>query len=316
MYRIIFGLCLIAGIGAQLHSALAPGALQKCVDRVSARYAAMKNRFDLQVERQFQADLARCGAPALPKSKASCVGAANYDYTRLAHALRDHKLTAAQYLLRVRDRSRKAARCMDDAVWSAAYFAGDRDGDLVPDRYDRCPNTPELAPTDVFGCPVAEPIQSVGPSREDIDRFFKLRVPLGNPKCAAATIPTVPAVVSFQSVGFPTISPPKLRSEFRKVVNQPADCPVVYQVQVEEVIHPRLDDPLTPSPRAPIRISLILKPRDALNASAAGAPTLVFESVHPRLVVLFHQGARAKIRAFNGNGIASAWSDKVKIPGR
>jgi hypothetical protein len=314
MRPLILVLFLMSGCHFLLEAA--PPAIQKCMDRVTARYAPLKDHPDLQTERKFQADLARCEFPAMARPTAICLGAANFDYTRLARALRDHKITPAEYIERVRDRSSKRARCADDAKWSRAYAAGDADGDLVPDRFDRCPGTPELTATDSFGCPLTGAQQPSGPSPEDVDRVFKLRVPLGNPKCANAAIPTVPAVIAFESVGFPTVSPPKLRSVFRTIANQPQDCPWVYQVQVEEIIPPRLDDPSTPSPRPPERISLVLKPRDATNASDPAAGVLVFESVHEKLPFLFHQGARAKARAVNGNGTASAWSGKVKIERR
>ena len=51
-----------------------------------------------------------------------------------------------------------ADRRTELAAWSAdqkyrdAYAEGDADRDLVPDRYDRCPNTPALATTDRDGC--------------------------------------------------------------------------------------------------------------------------------------------------------------------
>src|SRR5262249_38682889 len=150
-----------------------PTKLRACVDRVSAKYAPLKGSANLKLERQFQADLARCATPSLSKAKALCVGAVNYDYAQLARLLKDHKITPSQYLLRVRDRSRKAEHCMDDAAWSAAFAKGDRDADLTPDKFDRCPNTPTFSTTDETGCPVAEQPNQDGPSPQDVDRFFK-----------------------------------------------------------------------------------------------------------------------------------------------
>jgi hypothetical protein len=300
---------VITVILCQVISMAAVSPLQQCINRVSSRYKPLKGHATLKQEQQFQAELAKCASPGLPRSQAACIGAVNYDYTLLANWLKKGRITPAQYLQRLRDRDRRSERCTQDA-WSAAFVRGDRDRDLVPDKYDRCPETAELAPTDDSGCPVQEATPDQGPSRQDFEQLKKFNVFLGNPSCAGAPVPTVPAVVSFKSVGYPTVSPPKLRSEFRKVVNQPAKCPLVYEARLEEVVPLRLHNSPPPTPES---ILLLLRPRDATNRSDATAETFVFESLHPRLVVLFHWGATARIRAINGSGSMSAWTQAFPI---
>jgi hypothetical protein len=238
---------------------------------------------------------------AAPSEK--CINAASSQLFELARQLKDGALTPAQYLQRIRDRSAKMERCRDES-WSVAYDRGDSDGDLVPDEFDRCPNTPMLVATDESGCPVPGPTAE-GPSPQDVRRFFDAYSFVGRSECAGAPVPTVPGVVKIASVGFPTENPPKLHTEFRKVINQPTGCPVIYQVFIEEIIPVFLSNP---APRIPEHLTFRLNPNEALNASDPTAETLVFESVHPRLVVLFHWGAKAKVSAVNGSGSTSAWS--------
>ncbi len=160
----------------------------------------------------------------------------------------------------------------------------------MPDTLDRCDGTPELSPTNDEGCSPTTPHISGGPSPQEVDQFFQLHIMLPNPHCDGASVPTVPAVRRFVSVNWPTISPAKLRSEFRGAVNQPAACPVVYEIWAEEVIRNSLDDP-GHDPRAPLRIFILLKPKDALRIDG---DVFTFESVHERLDALFHQGRSRK----------------------
>lgn len=314
LIAVIIVLILLVTNGSLLQAQPLNESVESCINRVSAHFAPLKKP-DLSLERQFQADLTLCGSPSLPKVTAVCIGSTNYDYARLAMQLKDKSLTPAQYLQRVRDRQRKAGLCVEDEAWSTAYAHGDRDNDLVPDKFDGCPDTPPLVATDDSGCPMEEPNPKGGPSPEDVNRVFQLHTAIGNPKCSGAPVPTVPAVAKLTSIGFPEISPPKLRSEVRRVRNQPPGCPVVYQLEIEEIVPVVLPDSAQ-TYRTPLRLRMMLRPRDALNASDPDAELLVFESLHPQLVVLFHQGAKAKIRAFNGNGTASPWSRNYGRLGR
>src|SRR5262245_36168469 len=63
-------------------------------------------------------------------------------------------LDGRTYLALARDRAAKAQRYRDDEDWRRAADRGDRDGDSVPDAYDRC-ESPRGAPTDEHGCPRA-----------------------------------------------------------------------------------------------------------------------------------------------------------------
>jgi len=88
----------------------------------------------------------------------------------------------------------------------------------------------------------------------------------------------------------------------------------VFHLKLEEIVPIVIDDQIAGiGRRRPGRLSLILRPANALNAGVAGAETLVFETEHPRLTFFFHQGVRIEARVINGNGWVSAWSDKTKV---
>ena len=83
---ILHSLSLVSG--EILHAKPSDESVQKCIDRVAARYAPVR-KADLGLEQQFQADLTLCESPSMPIEKAGCIGATNFDYTRLAMQLKD-----------------------------------------------------------------------------------------------------------------------------------------------------------------------------------------------------------------------------------
>jgi hypothetical protein len=314
MSRVCATLCvLVLCCGGDVLYTAAPekSPVEMCIDRVAARYKTGKNGADTKLEQQFQADIIRCQAPSISKGAAVCVGAVNVDYTRLAAQLAAGTLSPSKYLQLVRDRRRKAERCSGDQRWNAAYLAGDRDNDLVPDTYDRCAATPSLMATDDAGCPVPDPSPEQGPSPQDVSGFFKLSTVLPNPKCSDAPRPTVPAVVKFSIVGNPVIQP-KFHIELWDIANQPAGCPIVYEVRVEEIVPLVLPDPLHEY-HSPRRVTLRFRPQDAVNGSIVNEP-LVFETYGGNPLVFWAFGPAYRVLAINGNGSVSPWSRKYTQP--
>ena len=114
------------------------------------------------------------------------------------------------HLLRL-DRAAKLAAFVSDPEYRTQYHAGDADLDLVPDARDRCPRTPELAPTDAEGCTYSCSAPSRDESRlvtqasclrarvgraarpVDTGRLAPIEIPL-DPKCVDADRP--PSAVS------------------------------------------------------------------------------------------------------------------------
>jgi hypothetical protein len=76
---------------------------------------------------------------------------------QLAQAGEDYaagKLPPPKYRAFLIDRQRKAEFMRKSVSLARAVGRGDQDGDLVPDRADRCPQTAPFAPTDEAGCDV------------------------------------------------------------------------------------------------------------------------------------------------------------------
>ena len=138
----------------------------KRADELLARWKSENKPAD-QIEKLYQTELARCGGAQ--NGVAEIVGAANFDYTRLGRLFLTEHISPPEYLARVKDRSRKLRNAIADESWSNGYLKGDRDNDLVPDDRDRCPDTPDLAPTDDSGCPQVGPLPAA-PSVEEVRR--------------------------------------------------------------------------------------------------------------------------------------------------
>lgn len=288
-----------------------PPSVEDCLKSVRARYEALKDRADPALERQMNSELVQCMATELSAAQATCVGAVYADYAELARQLVQGGITPAQWLQRTRDRSSKLDRFLRDPVWSEQEAAGDADLDMVPDAQDRCPDTPRWSATDEAGCPLAEPAMTEGPSPEDVRKFFETYVLLPNRRCEGAPPPTVPKVLEATSVDWPSGSRPRIRLELEEGSNQPLGCPVVYECILEEDVPLRLDDPGQPH-RPAERLRMVFNPANGRRVSA-NAAAVVFEKEHARMTFFFHQGCRLKLRAINGNGSTSPWTQKVRV---
>ena len=284
---------------------------QACLERVNASFATRAAQEASANDRKFQVELARCVAPNASIAQVRCAGVVNRDHRYLARQLQRNAISPALYLQRVRDRTHKLERCTDDPAWSEHATIADADEDLVADVDDQCADTPRLSATDARGCPLPDPPAADGPSPELVRRALEVPVMVPNRRCMRAPVPTVPFVAEAVSVDWPSGSHPRLRSRIGESIGQPADCPVVYQVAIEEVIPLRLPDPALPT-RRPERLRLVLDPRKAIGQTV-GPPALVFETEHPRMSFFFHQGARVKFRAVNGAGLFSSWSSSVSV---
>lgn len=85
-------------------------------------------------------------------------------------------LKPAAYRAFLIDRQRKAERMRQSAAYAEAVGKDDSDGDLVPDKDDKCPKTAPLAATDAQGCDLICP-------------FGGRASPNADPACVAASPP-------------------------------------------------------------------------------------------------------------------------------
>jgi len=152
--------------------------------------AKAKTLPQLQVDRAYGTALLQCKG-VKDASMAAVAAAVNLDYAKLARLFLARKLTTAEYLQRVRDRSAKLRVAKADPAYRAALLLGDADNDLVPDDRDKCPRSADLTATGPDGCP-APPSRTRVPSEaamEQARRALRGIALVSNPKCADAPVP-------------------------------------------------------------------------------------------------------------------------------
>jgi len=197
----------------------------KRADELLARWKSENKPAD-QIEKLYQAELARCGGTQ--NGVAEIIGAANFDYTRLGRLFLTEQINPPEYLARVKDRSRKIRDAISDESWSNGYLKGDRDNDLVPDDRDRCPDTPDLAPTDNSGCPQDGPLPAA-PSVEEVRRARDALQIVISPACKDAPLPSLSQPLQ---IGVDSNDQDSFLISVTRVTNQPTGCMVFYEISM------------------------------------------------------------------------------------
>ena len=289
------------------------GQSNSCIERAALKVPEWKSqgKSDLEIDRLYQREIAMCNG--MQGSCSAFAGAVNADYTWLGRQVLSQSLTPAQYLMRVRDRSRKLQQTRKHPEICDAYARGDADGDLVPDDRDHCSNTPNLDPTDADGCPDKSP-PPVAPTVEQVENAAKgLKVPLTQ-ACQKTPIPDGSSVLR---EGLDPANSESFLIEISPVTNQPAKCPVFYEVEVrltstsffsgtsnQDIFRRvfRAADSVTISPAQRQQLIFQLKHSDPIPWDA-----LVKAGIEPS----DHAVKFIRVRAVNGNGMSPGWSSTV-----
>ncbi|WP_163997434.1 hypothetical protein [Pyxidicoccus caerfyrddinensis] len=272
-------------------------------------------RSPAQVELAFQTALASCAGPDVPPERAAVVGAANVEFRELALKFLDGELSGPAYLAAVGDRNRKVDRARTDVAWRSALASGDADRDFVPDTLDTCPGTPAHQVTDDAGCPrrVALPRQDPAISYR---RMMEQQHLMISPACTGAPTPASPAPRRYSRAP----SDPGANNEGYKVAvtrvgNQPANCPVFYELAF------RMSGPIRQDLPRDRLITVTYRDTEAhaathpgevlfrIPASSEGERRELFEQLG------LYQRTQIQARAVNGDGQPSAWSEvrEVKV---
>jgi hypothetical protein len=287
-------------------AAVSPDECIKRTEELVAKWREEKKSPD-QIEKLYQAELARCSGTQ--NGVAEILGAANFDYTRLGRLFLTEKLNPAEYLARVRDRSRKVQKAIADDSWSESYLKGDRDNDLVPDERDRCPDTPDLTPTDDSGCPQTEPLPAA-PSIEEVRRAKEGLQIVISPACREAPLPSFSEPLQ---IGRDRNDQDSFLISVTKVTNQPAGCMVFYEISFHlkrssvfgglrendaRVVF-RASQNIDTSPASTQRHVFQIK-----RSSFPLFNELISSAIEPNDIAEKH----VKVRAISGNGLSSGWS--------
>ena len=280
----------------------------ECIKRAEELLARWKqeNKPQDQIEKLYQGELARCGGAQ--SGVAEIVGAANFDYTRLGRLFLTEHLPPAEYLARVKDRSRKLRNAIAEG-WFTSYIKGDRDNDLVPDERDQCPDTPDLVPTDDFGCPQNEPLPAA-PSVEEVRRAKEGLKIVISPACKDAPLPSLSQPLQ---IGVDSNDQDSFLISVTRVTNQPTGCMVFYEISM----HLKRRSFFGGASETDARV--VFRASENIDTSPTAAQRQVFRikkstfplwgdlirtAVEPNDIAEKH----IKVRAVSGNGLSSGWS--------
>lgn len=290
---------------AQLTGALTAPQV-KCKTYAAARVPAWKAAGvpQAEIDRRTNLAMVACADAAIDSPSAVFIGAVNTDLQRLALQLTAQTLTPEQYIHRMRDRARKARKARADKTWPADWLAGDDDHDLVANKRDMCPATPDLDPTEDDGCPAKLVKLATVPNAERVQQLFAKFGVARSRACDGAPVPEVPTRVShaMSPAGNQT-----LMLIVPRVRNQPADCLVFYELEAFERERNVIGRaPLTAGQRIVLRATEgWADPTNRVFQFPVGG-TGPKEQLRAKAAAGWE--TRIRVRALNANGQASAWS--------
>jgi hypothetical protein len=264
-----------------------------------------------EIERRKGLAAASCAGSDVDSATAVFMGRLNVDYMRMARAYVARSVTPAEYNQLLKSRREKLRLVHLDPTWVAEWIKGDADGDLVPDSRDRCPNTADLAATNEAGCPLPAPPQTGRPPI--VDRLFEKMNVLRAKACDGAPPPDVPTLQEIgppSSALVPLITPPErfnLVFTITPVTNQPAACPVFYELSTESS---------TPAPGGGLVRAYghtVFRAKEDRSVRPGRLQFHVSPTEGGRRGQMYQQfqaasATRSRIRAVNGNGLTSPWS--------
>ena len=258
-------------------------------------------------QEQYQRDiLKRCSTPELTDCEASVQAKVNFDYLTAAARVISETMTTSQHLAFLQDRERKLRRLRGDQPANCRIGTGDRDGDLIPDPIDRCPNSPELTPTTDDGCPDPTP-PPIGPDIADVKKILiHVGVP-ADPRCVGASSPGVPEPLG--AWRFPS-DPSVGKALWITKSEDSTGCPTWYQLEAHLTGIPGTRVATFRS-EADVDLPWIVKPQGAVQfnpRTTDGGARGLWASYS-----LFTESYR--VRAVRGNGRRSAWSNWF-VPGQ
>lgn len=292
-----------------------PTAGTECHQRAEEKVAAWKQEGleQPEIEKLYQAELAKCSG--MTDSCAGLVGAANVDLAWLGRAVLGGSMQPAEYLGRVKDRTRKMRESRRKPEICDAFAAGDADGDLVPDADDECPDTPSLDRTDAKGCPDTTPLPPA-PSAAEVQKAAE-----------ALTIPASKACIDAPSPGPASVTKAGLSPDGQSYLlavtrtpNQPAGCEVFYQVDIR-----MRNKAFFFQMNSNTVFTRVFRERNAITGPLAQPGAMTFELKKADTTVPWRDLTfRAvepgdisqryfRVRTVNGNGATQGWTAETRL---
>ena len=224
-------LLLLAWLGFELWKAFGPvsaGDRRTCESVVArkVRFWKLLHWDKARIDRAYDEALLVCLGG--DKKLAGVLPRVNHDRAELGRRFLSGELAPDEYLARLRDRTRKLRNAKTIPGWIDSLAKGDRDGDLVPDDRDDCPDSPPLSATDDRGCPQKGPLPKA-PTREDVERAKNAMHVAISPPCQDAAPPSSSTALQ---IGRDQNDPDSFFIAVSKVAEEPAKCPVFYDIRI------------------------------------------------------------------------------------
>jgi hypothetical protein len=312
--RLLVTALLSAGLfvtGGEPRLAASPD-LDTCIAkaREQAAKALQKGATAYDARRQLEADFVSCNNPSMKKETALFIGTINADLAQFGEQFLLGHLTATAYRNARTDRSRKLRAFGDDFPLHKDFRRGDVDGDLIPDRRDRCPRTAAGVPTDDAGCPTAMDTRPPVGSEPDFRRLLGGLTLLRNDACENAPEPRVPKPFRYGRANPNAPLPPgSLMFVMSQVSGMPDGCEMFYEIRL------RFIDPVDSNAPDVASTNVVFSESEDLdsdpNIALFGLP--VGQPLSPGRTATFeafkiYQRVKWKARAVVGGPLTSPWS--------
>lgn len=284
-----------------------------CQQDAVARGVAVKaaGGTDAAARKALEIAFALCEDPARTPANAAFLGAFNADFAHLGSMFAAGALSLAEYRLVSTDRSRKYQAMLASPTAQATLAAGDADGDLVPDRSDRCPGTVYGVATDDSGCPT-----SPAPKGDaSLVRALSGTKVLYNPSCKDAPPPLMPVPMEWGRGQQTKLGTVGYNLWVSRSGGEPPGCEIFYEFDL------RFTNPSVAGSPPVFYAHMVMREGEDLLTSTTSAtfglplgPSLSPGRNAVRDAMGNYSTVGWKVRAVNGSQVASPWS-AVRIAG-
>lgn len=251
--------------------------------------------------RKYYSQVAACAGTNVSSCEAALLGAARDDQVRAANACTTDRISPADHNSVNLDRAAKLRKAIADPSYACRVVAADVDRDLVPDDVDQCLDTPPLTATLANGC--TNPDKLPGPDPDHMHRLRDLNRVIRDHDCTGMEMDQTPIPFGFGGSG--TAGSVVL---YFFPIARPANCDMFYEMQADarltdgtrktfHLLWNQSESPFVhPGPTSTISAFTFTTASPGDRGALAGAA----------YVDLIYT-----LRARNGNGVTSFWSNPV-----
>ena len=269
-----------------------------------------------------------CNNPEILPEHLEFYAVVNSSRQQLANDLKNHNLTVSQYFHRQEAIKEIVQLTRQTPGAYSLYLMGDQDRDLIPDPIDLCPNTPHRDAVDAHGCTRSNQNDEMAeaPDMAELDVLLNGFRYIFSPLCADAKTPPTPRVfkslVAIAAQGANDSEKRILSDVYFTHQQHQSSCPVFYEIEtaignvpdgamVKRVLLSPDEVPfVTDSNGAQyyLHAEFLAQNSDGSFSQSSWQLSPAEHIITPPSQAI----ASVRIRAVNGKGDASEWTD---IPG-